>query len=242
MAALRDMRIRYRQSILGPVWLVLQPLGLLAALMIAFSGVANADTNGVSSLLFTVVGVTVWTFTQQAISSGSTAMISNSTLVRRSNCPRVALVTGSLLANLPTLGVMAVISLLLTVIIRGLPLQVLLLPLAIVWLIVLMWGPVLMFAGVATRFRDAVAAIPILLQAGVFLTPVGYAIQGAPHWLQVLLWLNPITGALEVWRWVILGVDPVVAAVAISAAWTVVLGGVGWWLFSRLETGFADYL
>jgi lipopolysaccharide transport system permease protein len=242
MAALRDVRVKYRQSVLGPVWLLLQPLGLLAALMIAFAGVMKADTSGVSSLLFTIVGVAVWTFVQQTLTAGATAMISNSPLVRRSTCPRVALVTGSIIANSPTLVVMTVLSLVLSVIINGPVVQMLLLPLMALWLVALMWGPCLLFAGISTRFRDAVAIVPMLMQAGVFLTPIAYSIKGAPHLLQAVLWLNPVTGMMEAWRWSMLGVAPSGAALASCAVWTLILPLIGWWTFSRLEIGFADYL
>jgi lipopolysaccharide transport system permease protein len=242
MAALRDVRVKYRQSVLGPVWLLLQPLGLLIALMIAFAGVMKASTSGVSALLFTITGVTVWTFIQQTLSTGTSAMISNSQLVRRSTCPRVALVTGSIIANLPTLVVMTALTLVLTVIIHGLELSMLVLPGLIVWIVALMWGPALMFAAVSARFRDAVAVVPMLMQAGVFLTPIAYSIDSAPVALRVALSINPATGMMEAWRWAMLGVDPAASAIVICGVWTVVLAVVGWRVFSRLEVGFADYI
>ncbi len=242
MAALRDIRIKYKQSILGPVWLVVQPLGLLAALLVAFSGIAHVSTKGVSSLLFTIVGVTVWTFVQQCITVGSNAMISNATLVRRSTCPRAALVMGSMMANLPALAVMLGLSLILTFFIEGIGPQVVVTPLLVVWLMVLLLGPVLLLAGIATRFRDAIAVIPMLMQAGVFLTPVGYSTDSAPETLRIALTINPITGMIEVWRWAMLGIPPSLLSVALCGFWTVVLALFGWYVFSRLETGFADYL
>ena len=96
--------------------------------------------------------------------------------------------------------------------------------------------------GISARFRDAVAVIPMAMQAGVFLTPIAYSIAGAPDLLQAALWLNPVTGIMEAWRWAILDVAPSVPALLTSAAWTVVLPMIGWWVFSRLEIGFADYL
>jgi lipopolysaccharide transport system permease protein len=169
-------------------------------------------------------------------------MISNSPLVRRSTCPRVPLVTGSIIANTPTLIVMTVLSLVLAVIINGPVWQMLLLPFMGAWLILLMWGPCLLFSGVSARFRDAVAVIPMAMQAGVFLTPIAYSIAGAPHLLQVALWLNPVTGLMEAWRWSMLGVSPSIPALLTCAGWSILLPFVGWRVFSRLEIGFADYL
>lgn len=242
MSALRDIRVKYRQSILGPIWLLLQPLGLLAALMIAFAGVIKADTSGVSSLLFTIVGVTVWTFFQQALTAGAASVISNSPLVRRSTCPRVPLVTGSILANTPTLAVMLVLSLVLTLFIDGPHWQWVTVPLLVAWLVVLLWGPCMLFASISARYRDAIAVIPMLMQAGVFLTPIAYSIQGAPHLVQLALWFNPATGMMEAWRWGLLGISPSVSAIIATAIWTVLLPFAGWFAFSRLEVGFADSL
>jgi ABC-type polysaccharide/polyol phosphate export permease len=242
MVAIRDIRVKYKQSVLGPLWVLLQPLGLLGALLITFAGVADVKTNGVSNLLFTVVGVTVWTFTQQTTAVASTAITANGTLVRRSTCPRVALVLGAMLANLPALGIMTAISLVLTLVIKGLVVQVLLLPVLTFWLMCLMWGPMLLFAGVAVRYRDAIAVVPMILQAGIFLSPIGFPIQTAPEFLQVVLVINPLAGMLEIWRWAVLGTDPIWAAVGVTGIWTVVLATVGWRVFSRLEVSFADFL
>jgi ABC-type polysaccharide/polyol phosphate export permease len=242
IAALRDTRVKYKQSLLGPIWLVLQPMGLLIAVLVAFSGVTHTNTGGVSPLLFTLVGVTVWTFVGATISSGTTSMIANAALVRRSACPRTALVIGAILTNLPTLAVMTCLSIVLALIINGPFVQMLLLPLLLLWTLVLLWGPCMVLAGIATRYRDTVAVVPMLMQAGAFLSPVGYSIDSAPHYLQILLLLNPAAGLIEIWRWSMLGIAPVAGAVISCVLETVVLAYVGWRIFSRAETTFADYL
>jgi ABC-type polysaccharide/polyol phosphate export permease len=242
ITALRDMRIKYKQSLLGPVWLVIQPLGLLAAVCVAFAGVTQVDTGGIPYGLFALVGVTVWTYTQVTITVATQAMLSNYTIVRRSACPRIALLHGSMLSNLPTLGIMTAISLLAAIVLNGARWEMLLFPLLGVWLFLVLWGPSLLLSAVATRYRDAIAIIPLLMQAGTFLSPVGYPIQSAPHYLQVLLWINPLTGVIETWRWAILGSDPAIGAIFVALGWTVVLGAAGWRLFGRMETAFADFL
>lgn len=242
LIAVRDMRVKYKQSILGPIWLFVQPLGLLAGLLVAFAGVTRADTQGVPSALFMLVGVSVWSFAQQTVAFGASAMIASGSLVRRSACPRVPLVLGTVVANTPAFLVMTATSLLLAVTLRGVPPQILLLPVATVWLLVLILGPVFALAGVAVRFRDAIAVVPLIMQAGAFFTPVGYSIQGAPETLRFALWANPFTGFLEAWRWIILATPPARGAIMVSVMETVILGGMGWWLFARLETRFSDYL
>jgi lipopolysaccharide transport system permease protein len=100
-----------------------------------------------------------------------------------------------------------------------------------------------MLAVLAARFRDTVAVMPLILQAGIFVSPVGYSLKGAPKNIHLLLSLNPISGIIEAWRWSILDVpDPQWSVVGIAVIWTVVLAVVGWWTFARLEVNVADYV
>src|SRR3954468_12257298 len=128
MIGLRDVKTKYKQAALGPLWLLIGPLGMLAAITVAFSGVTKVDTGGVPYLLFALTGLVVWTFIQLSASLGAQAIVTNSGLVRRSPMPRIALITGSLIGNLPPVAVMFALTLIGTVVDRGLPLQALLLP------------------------------------------------------------------------------------------------------------------
>jgi lipopolysaccharide transport system permease protein len=92
------------------------------------------------------------------------------------------------------------------------------------------------------RFRDIVAAIPLVLQAGLFVTPVGYPIQGAPAHVKVLLELNPLSGLIEAWRWSVLGMPIDWGVVAIGGLWTVGIAILGWQVFTRLEVHFSDVI
>src|SRR5512132_787304 len=101
----RDIKTKYKQSALGPLWLVLQPLGMLLAITIAFSKVTSVNTGNVPYVVFALVGLAVWTYIQMTISVAPMTLPSNQLVVRRSPCPRVALVTGTLIAVLPPLAV-----------------------------------------------------------------------------------------------------------------------------------------
>jgi ABC-type polysaccharide/polyol phosphate export permease len=243
MIGLRDIKAKYKQAALGPLWLIIAPLGLLAAVTIAFSGVTDVQTSGVPYIAFALAGLTVWIFVQLSLTIGTQVVIGNSQLVRRSTLPRLALISGSLVGNLPPFVVMLTLSLVVTAIVRGLSLQVLLLPLLCVWLFAFTFGMTLVVAAFAARFRDLVAAMPLVIQAGIFVTPVGYGLDGAPSNIHAVLSLNPISGMIEAWRWSLLDLpDPNVAVIAISAGATVLALIVGWWVFGRLEVEFADFV
>jgi ABC-type polysaccharide/polyol phosphate export permease len=241
MIGLRDIKVKYKQAALGPLWLLIAPLGMLAAMGIAFSGVTSVNTGDVPYILFALVGLVVWTYIQLSLSIGSQAIVGNSPLVRRSAMPRIALITGTLIGNLPPVTVMLVLTLVATLIARGLPPQIVLLPVVIVWAITFTFGLTLLVSGVAARFRDTVAIMPLLIQAGIFVTPVGYPLAGAPHNIQTLLTINPATGVIEAWRWVVLDIaNPNLTTIVFSAVATVLICIAGWFVFSRLEVTFAD--
>jgi lipopolysaccharide transport system permease protein len=241
MLGWRDMKTKYKQSALGPLWLVLQPLGMLAAITIAFSKVTSVDTGDVPYVVFALVGLAVWTYVQMAITVAPQTLPSNQQVVRRSPCPRIAFVTGTLISVLPPLAVVLAASIVAAAISGSLPVEALALPLLIVWLIVLMGGFTLLVTALGGRFRDAVALAPLVVQAGIFLTPVGYPLDAAGSFAKVLAF-NPVSGVIEGWRWSLLGIAPDGFAIGVGLAETVGVALLGWYVFGRMETRFSDYV
>jgi lipopolysaccharide transport system permease protein len=243
MIGVRDVKVKYKQAALGPVWLLVAPLGMLAAMTIAFSGVTKVHTGGVPYVIFALVGLTVWTFIQLSLTLCAGTIVANATLVRRSPVPRLALITGALLGNLPPVTVMLTVTLVSTVVVRGLPLQALLLPVLIAWLAVFTLSLSLLLGALAARFRDVISALPLVVQAGLFVSPVGYPIQGAPANIQTFLTINPVSGLIEAWRWCLLGQPGTQwGVIAVSGAMSVVLVVLAWRVFGRLEAQFADFV
>ena len=243
MIGLRDVKAKYKQAALGPLWLIIAPLGLLGAVTIAFSGVTDVETSGIPYMPFALAGLCVWIFVQLSLTIGTQLLITNAQLVRRSPLPRVALITGSLVGNLPPFAVMLTLSLVVTAAVHGLPVQALALPLLIVWLFLFTFAVTLIVASLAGRYRDLVSAMPLVIQAGIFVTPVGYGLQGAPSNIHTLLSLNPLTGIIEAWRWSLLDLpDPNLSVIVVSASTTVVALVAGWRIFGRLEVDFADFV
>lgn len=241
MLGWRDMKAKYKQSALGPLWLVLQPLGMLAAITIAFSKVTSVDTGDVPYVVFALVGLAVWTYVQMTITVAPGTLQANQQVVRRSPCPRVAFVTGTLISVLPPLAVVLAASIVAAAISGSLPVQALALPLLVAWLVVLMWGFTLLVTALGGRFRDAVALAPLVVQSGIFLTPVGYPLAAAGSFAKVLAF-NPVSGVIEGWRWSLLGIAPDGFAIGVALGETVVMALAGWYVFGRMETRFSDYV
>ena len=239
--ATRDFKVKYKQSLLGPLWLVFQPLALLVAFVVAFRGLGDVKTSGVPYAVFSLVGLTAWAFFQAAMTMGVASLITNSNFIRFTPCPRPAFPLAAIIASLPAFAVTgggAVISAAAT---GSLSPRVVLLPLGLAWLVLLTAGVVAIGASLAVRYRDTISALPFLLQIGVFFAPVGYSLAGLSPFMRKVVELNPLTGVIEVFRWMMLsGYSPSPGGITFAVVETAVLVVGGWFLFARLETTMAD--
>jgi lipopolysaccharide transport system permease protein len=238
--AARDFKVKYKQSLLGPLWLIFQPLALLAAFLVAFRGLADVQS-GVPYVLFALVGLAVWAFLQASMTIGTASLITNIMLVRFTPCPRFAFPLAAVIASLPALAVTGLAALIAAAVTGRVSPRVLVLPLGIVWLFLLTCGLVALAASFTVRYRDMLSAMPFLLQVGLFLAPVGYPLSELSSTVRALVDLNPLTGLIEAWRWMVIsGYVPSFEPIAISIVETGLLVAIGWFVFSRLETTMAD--
>jgi lipopolysaccharide transport system permease protein len=239
--AARDLKVKYKQSMLGPLWLVFQPLALFGAFLVAFKGLAGVQSAGVSYVPFALVGLSVWSFFQAAMTIGTASVLTNNSYVRYTPCPRPAFPIAAVIASLPAFGITFVGALIATVVNGALSPRVLLLPAALLWLVLLTLGAVAVLSSIAVRYRDINSALPFLLQVGVFLAPVGYPLSELSPAVRALVDLNPVTGVIEASRWMMLsGYHCSAAPIVLSLAVTALLVAGGWRLFTRLETTMAD--
>jgi lipopolysaccharide transport system permease protein len=239
--AVRDFKAKFKQSLLGPVWIVLQPLLLLFAFLVGFHSVANVGTAGVPYIAFVLTAIGAWSYFQSALSMGAMSLLSNVQLLRRTACPRLAFPTATLIANLPSMLVPMVAAVLLAGAEGRLSARLPLLALGIIWLWLVTAGSVAITSSLTVRYRDLVAVLPILLQVGMFVAPVGYQSTDLPGLARIVIELNPLTGVIDTWRWAILSISPPpLTTTLLSAASTVVLVVAGWLLFTRSEPTMAD--
>ncbi|MFL5885216.1 MAG: ABC transporter permease [Thermoleophilaceae bacterium] len=243
LIAIRDLKIKYKQSLVGPPWLIIQPLGILIALVVAFNGVTKVSTGGVPYAIFAIVGLVVWQLINMTILNGTLGLQQNGQLIRRVASPRVAFITGALLSNLiaPAVIVVGAIAWILASG-RSLPIQALLFPLVLVWTAVMTFGVLLILASLAIRWRDVNSMLPFWSSIGPFITPVGYGYDSAPPHVATLLAINPFTGVLEAARWSLLDLHLPLLPMVTASVWTVVLLVAGWRVFTRMETRFADWV
>lgn len=240
----RNIKVRYRQTLLGGLWAILQPLLTMAMLTVVFGKLIGVPSGGVPYWIFALSGLVLWTFISQTVSATASSLIGNSELVRKVYFPRLAIPLAAIMAGLVDFAVafvMLLVILIATGMIPGVGIVMCLVVAALAALMVLGVGAAL--AALAVRFRDVSYVIPFALQLWLFATPVAYPITIVPEKWRLLLALNPATGLIEMFRWAALGTagDPW-PAFAVSTASLLVMLFAGLLLFRRMERSFADVI
>jgi lipopolysaccharide transport system permease protein len=239
----RDIKIRYRQTLLGGFWAVLQPLIAMFIFTFVFNRLAGVKSDGPPYPLFAFAGLAPWTFFSTAVSQSSNSLVTNQQLVSKVYFPRVFIpigAVGALLMDLAfSLGLLVVL-----LIYYHWPItsNLLLLPVFILGAILSACGLGLTLSALNVSFRDVKYAVPFLIQMGIFLTPVIYPIRYIPARWQVLMGLNPMTGVVLGFRHALLGSAAPWSTMGLSLAVSLVLFVFGLLIFRRMERVFADII
>jgi ABC-2 type transport system permease protein/lipopolysaccharide transport system permease protein len=241
--ALRDLRIRYKQAVLGAAWVMIQPLAMVAAFTLVFDRVASVDTHGVPYGAFALAGLIGWTYVTQCIGRGSEVLVSNPSLITKVYFPRLTAPLSSLLPPLVDLGVGLVI-LAVVCAVQGIAptIGLLLLPVWVLLLALTALGPTCFLAAVNVRFRDARQIVPTALQILLFLSPVAYSAASLDGVARYAYALNPAVGVLEMGRFVLVGGPWPGTVLAVSLVVAVLLDVLGIRYFVASSRAFADVI
>jgi lipopolysaccharide transport system permease protein len=242
--ALRDITVRYRQTLLGAVWAVLQPIGFMVVFSLFFGNLAGVSSNGLPYPLFSLAALVPWTFFANALLLGSDSLVSNSALVSKIYFPRIFMPAGILVAGCVDLAISLVI-LMAIVLIWGLAPSpaILTLPLLITIAALAALGTSTALSAINVRYRDVRYVVPFAIQLWLFATPVVYPSSLLDEPWRTLSAINPMVGVVEGFRWATLGSGNAPwDLIGISAVSAVVLLLAGLAYFDRVERGFADYI
>jgi lipopolysaccharide transport system permease protein len=241
--AKRDLTVRYRQTVLGVAWALLQPMVGAAALVVVFGRLAGVSTGEVPHLPFALVGFAAWTYIAGSTAAASETLIANQNLVTKVYFPRLLLPASTMLPGLVDLGIGLLLGVAVAAMAGILPgWQLLTTPVWILWLIVPSMGLGLMFGALNVRFRDVRFVWPILLQVLFFLTPVAYPADLVSGALRYVYALNPFVGVVSALRWSLFGLGPFQAWWLISFSTGIAVFGAGLLVFSHNERRFADVI
>jgi lipopolysaccharide transport system permease protein len=244
----RDIKIRYKQTVLGAAWAILQPLLAAAVFTLFFGRIARIASDGVPYAAFSFAGMVLWTFFAQGLSLASNSLVGSSHLITKVYFPRLMVPVASVTAGLLDLAI--ALAVLLVIILAsglGVSLRLLAVPIPAILALITAVGAGLWLSALNVKYRDVRFVVPFLIQMWLFVSPVIYPAStvvprlvaaGLPGWL---FGLNPMAGAVEAFRWAALGVDthpwPLVA---VSTAAALALLATGAAYFRSVERFFAD--
>ena len=244
--ARRDVALRYRQSIFGIFWTVLQAALLAAVFTVFFGNFAEIPSvPGVPYSLFAVTGMLVWIFYTSALSQSAGSTVASAAVIQKVYFPRIAIPLAAIVpATIDFLvGFVLIIGLVLA---YGHPIhpEILLMPGVIVWIMASALGAGLWFSALNVTFRDVYVLLPFVLLLGLFLSPILYpyelVLEQAPAFVEPLYALNPVVGIFDAYRWMLLGTTLHLDLIGISLGVTVLVLISGVFYFKKAEPGFAD--
>ena len=242
--ARRDVTLRYRQTALGVSWVILQPLLAAAIFTFVFRQIAGLSSDGVPYFVFAFTGLIGWNAFNSTLSKASSSLVGNSQLISKVFFPRLILPLSTVFSTLIDAGVGLVVMVLMMLAAGLVPSPaILLLPLILALLILLGVGVGLYSAALMVSYRDLQYVIPVLLQFVLYASPVAYSMSSVPERLQFWLYLNPLSGLLQAFRWSVFGQGELRwVFVAYSAAVAAAVFVCGAYAFKRMERRFADVI
>lgn len=244
--AWRDVKVRYKQTVLGAAWAVLQPALMMVVFSIVFGRMAKLPAGpGVEYPVFVLAGLLPWTFFSTAISSAANSVVGSERLITKIYFPRLAIPFASVAVALVDFLVACGLLALVMAYYRVAPTpQILLMPVILAIILLAALGLGTLLAALNVAYRDFRYVVPFLVQIGMFATPTIYMQPSGNEgrWIRTLLVANPMTGLIAGFRACVLGGSVPWESVVPAAAVAVVLFLIGCFYFRRVEDSFADII
>ncbi len=246
--AARDVKLRYRQTALGVIWVILQPLIAAGIFSFVFGKVAKLPSDGVPYMVFSYAGLLGWNAFSSTLTKCSSVLVQNSQLISKVYFPRLVLPLSTVLSTLIDFGVALVMMAVLMVYYRIAPgPQIVWLPLWLLLIVLLAVGIGLYASALMVSYRDVQYVLPVATQFLLYASPIAYSLTYAlsviPEPYRIFFMLNPLSGVLEAFRWSLIGRGEMNwNALLYSAAFTVLVFIGGAFSFKKMERRFADVI
>lgn len=238
----RDVKVRYKQTVLGAAWAIIQPLLNMVILTIIFGNLAGMPTDGIPRPIFTYSALLPWGLFAKSLSDAGRSMLANRSMITKVYFPRLIIPLASVLGGVVDFMIQFVILLGMMFYYSFPPTSaVFTLPFFVLLALTTALGVGLWLSALNVLYRDIGYVIPFLTQLWLLMTPVAYSISSVPEQWRTLYALNPMVGVVEGFRWAILGTEPPPGQMlALSAIISLVLLISGLYYFKRMERTFAD--
>jgi lipopolysaccharide transport system permease protein len=238
----RDIKVRYKQTVLGATWAIIQPVLTMLVFSLFFGKLAKLASDGLPYPIFAYTALVPWTFFAHGLSTSSQSVVSSSNLIKKVYFPRLAIPISTVLSGVVDFLLAFGVLLLLMWYYGVAPtLNVLFLPLFMLLALVTSLGVGLWLSAMNVQFRDVRYVVPFIVQFWMFATPIAYSSRLLPEPWRTVYGVNPMVGVVEGFRWSLLGTGgapgPIVAVSALAALLILVTGA---FYFRRMEKTFAD--
>ncbi len=241
----RDVKVRYKQTLLGAAWAILKPFFTMVIFTVIFGELAGIPTDGAPAPIFYFAGLLPWTLFQDGITKSSTSLVTNRNLVTKVYFPRLAIPLSTIIGGLVDFGLAFLVLLSMMAFFGYAPAGPLwALPLFLLLAVLAALGVGLWLAALNVAYRDVGYVTPFIVQAWLYASPVAYSatlLDDLPPIGQLAYGINPMAGVIQGFRWAILGVgQPAPGMLAISVGVVAAVLVSGWLYFRRMERTFAD--
>jgi lipopolysaccharide transport system permease protein len=240
----RDVKIRYKQTVIGAAWAIVQPVMSMVVFTVIFGNFAKIPSDGLPYAIFSYTALLPWNYFSQAIARSGNSLVGDANLIRKVYFPRLIIPLAAVSSPLVDFFVSFLVLLAMLVWFGIAPgWGVLVLPLFLVLAFMTALAVGLWLSPLNARYRDISYAIPFLIQLWMYASPVVYSVSMVPEKWRPIFSLNPLAGVIEGFRWALLGKgDPAIGAIMISACVVLMLLLGGMFFFKRMERYFADVL
>lgn len=241
--AWRDIKVKYAQTYVGVLWVLLQPVIAILLLSFVFQKVATIGTEGVPPLLYIMCGYWSWSFFASAVALGGSSIVSAQEMVKKIYFPKLTLPL-SVMVTVAVDSIIVFIFLLALLVYYQQPITYNLLAFPIVIIATIMCSLTLAIwvSAASIRYRDFRFVVPFLLQIGLFVTPIAYSINQVPSLYQKIYQLNPMVGIVEASRWSLLSIGDFPSSFIYSIVIVFVFGFLGLFYFGKVEQTIADLI
>lgn len=239
---LRDIRVRYAQSVLGIGWAIIPPIVMMGIYTVIFGNLVDVASDGVPYFLFSLAALVPWTYFSNAVTDGVASLVTNARMLSKIYFPRLVLPIAACLARLLDFGIALTLLFAFTWVFHGFsgP-ALLLLPIPIVLMILTAAGISMWLTALAVQYRDVRYGIPFALQVFMYATPLVYSVSEIPEAYRMFYALNPLVGVYEGFRTMVLGTGSIPwAYLGLGALTSIGLLVSGALYFRRMERHFAD--
>jgi lipopolysaccharide transport system permease protein len=238
----RDIKVRYKQTVFGAAWAVIQPFFTMVVFSIFFGRLAGVSSGEVPYPVFAFTALVPWMYFANSITQASNSLVNHEKMITKIYFPRLMIPTSSVLAGLLDFSIafLVLVGMIFFYGIRPTP-AVWMLPLLILLVVVTAQAVGLWMSALNVQYRDVRYAVPFLVQVWLFVTPIAYPVDIVPEQWRVLYGLNPMVGVVQGFRWALLGEgQPPGALLLVSTLTILVLLIAGLYYFRHMEETFAD--